>query len=179
MLIKKKQREGAEVPGSSLADIAFLLLIFFLLVTTIDVDTGIGMVLPPKPEENVEPPPIKERNMLNILVNSEGMVLMDEEPTPISEVKDNVKEFVDNRGQDPNLSESPDKAIVSLKTDRQTRYSIYINMLDEVMGAYEELRNREAQQQFGRNYDQLNESQQDVIGDVYPKKISIAEPDEG
>lgn len=179
MLIKKKQREGAEVPDSSLADIAFLLLIFFLLVTTIDVDTGIGMVLPPKPEENVEPPPVKERNMLKILVNAEGMILIDEQPTAITEVKQKVKDFVDNRGQDPNLSESPDKAIVSLKTDRQTRYSTYIDMLDEVMGAYEELRNREAQQQFGRNYDQLTESQQEVIGDAYPKKISIAEPDQG
>lgn len=167
------------MPGSSLADIAFLLLIFFLLVTTIDVDTGIGMVLPPKPEENVEPPPIKERNMLNILVNADGMVLMDEQPTAISDVKQKVKDFVDNKGQDPELSESPDKAIVSLKTDRQTRYSIYIDMLDEVMGAYQELRNSEAQQQFGRNYDQLNENQQDIVGDIYPKKISIAEPDEG
>src|SRR5699024_10633530 len=105
--------------------------------------------------------------------------LMDEQPTPINEVKETVMEFINNRGQDPNLSESPDKAIVSLKTDRETRYSIYINMLDEVMGAYDELRNMEAQQQFGKNYDQLNESQQDVIRDIYPKKISIAEPDEG
>lgn len=179
MLIKKKQREGAEVPGSSLADIAFLLLIFFLLVTTIDVDTGIGMVLPPKPEENVEPPPVKERNMLKILVNAQGMVLMDEKPTAIPEVKEKVMDFVNNRGQDPELSESPDKAIVSLKTDQQTPYSVYIDMLDEVMGAYEELRNREAQQQFGKSYDQLSESQQKVVADVYPKKISIAEPDEG
>lgn len=179
MLIKKKQREGAEVPGSSLADIAFLLLIFFLLVTTIDVDTGIGMVLPPKPEENVDPPPVKERNMLKVLVNTQGMVLMNEEPTSISEVKKKVMDFVDNNGQDPNLSENPDKAIVSIKTQRQTPYSVYIDMLDEVMGAYQELRNREAQQQFGKNYDQLSEARQEIVGDVYPKKISIAEPDEG
>ena len=179
MIIKKKRREEAEVPGSSLADIAFLLLIFFLLVTTIDVDTGIGMVLPPKPEENVEPPPVKERNMLKILVNAEGLVLMDEQPTAISEVKKKVKEFVDNHGKDPNLSVSPDKAIVSIKTQRQTPYSIYIDMLDEVMGAYEELRNLEAQQKFGKTYDQLSEADQKIVGDVYPKKISIAEPDEG
>ncbi len=179
MLLKKRQRDDVEVPGSALADMAFLLLIFFLLVTTIDVDTGIGMVLPPKPDEDVQPPPIRERNMLNILVNAQGMVLMDEKPTPISEVKETVKKFVDNNGQDPNLSESPDQAIVSLKTQRQTKYSVYINMLDEVMGAYEELRNREAQQQFGKNYKQLNESQQEIIKKAYPKKISIAEPDEG
>ncbi len=181
MLIKKTKRDDAEVPGSSLADIAFLLLIFFLLVTTIDVDTGIGMVLPPKPEENVEPPPVKERNMLKILVNAEGLVLMDETPTAIEDVKRKVKEFVDNNGQDPNLSVSPDKAIVSIKTDRQTPYNIYIDMLDEVMGAYAELRNQAAQARFGRNYDQLDDESAaaEEIKNLYPKKISIAEPDQG
>ena len=164
-----------------MADIAFLLLIFFLLVTTIDIDTGIGMVLPPKPEENVEPPPIQERNMLKILVNAEGAILMDDVPTAISEVKQKVKDFVSNNGEDPELSVSPDKAIVSLKTQRQTPYRIYINMLDEVMGAYAELRNEASQQRFGTPFEQLDEesSEHEEITDLYPKKISIAEPDEG
>lgn len=181
MLIKKRKREDPEVGGSSMADIAFLLLIFFLLVTTIDIDTGIGMVLPPKPEENVEPPPIKERNMLKILVNAEGLILMDDQPTAVSEVKQKVKDFVSNNGKDPNLSDSPDKAIVSLKTDRETPYRIYIDMLDEVMGAYQELRDQAAQQRFGKKFDQLDEDgqQYEEIKDLYPKKISIAEPDQG
>lgn len=180
-MLKKRKREDPEVGGSSMADIAFLLLIFFLLVTTIDVDTGIGMVLPPKPEENVEPPPIKERNMLKILVNAEGLVLMDGTPTAIPEVKQKVKDFVTNNGQDPNLSVSPDKAIVSLKTDRQTPYRVYIDMLDEVMGAYDEIRNTAAQERFGRSLDQLDEDSEEFqqIKDLYPKKISIAEPDQG
>lgn len=180
-MFKKRNREDPEVGGSSMADIAFLLLIFFLLVTTIDIDTGIGMVLPPKPEENVDPPPIKERNMLKILVNAEGAILMDDVPTAISEVKQKVKDFVSNNGQNPELSESPDKAIVSLKTQRATPYRIYINMLDEVMGAYRELRNEAAQQRFGRNFGQLDEDSENYqqIQDLYPKKISIAEPDEG
>lgn len=181
MLVKKRKREDPEVGGSSMADIAFLLLIFFLLVTTIDIDTGIGMVLPPKPEENVEPPPVKERNMLKILVNAEGLILMDEKITPVSEVKQKVKDFVSNNGKDPTLSDSPDKAIVSLKTDRETPYRIYINMLDEVMGAYQELRDEAAQQRFGKKFDQLDEDgkQFQAIKDLYPKKISIAEPDQG
>lgn len=163
-----------------MADIAFLLLIFFLLVTTIDVDTGIGLQLPPAPEENQEPPPIKERNLLNILVNSQGMVLMDEEPTPVNQVKQQVKDFITNRGQNPELSESPNKAIVSIKTDRATPYNVYIDMLDEVMGAYAELRNQASQQEFGRNYSQLEENskQQETIQDMFPKKISIAEPNQ-
>jgi biopolymer transport protein ExbD len=181
MLINKKKREGGEIPSASLADIAFLLLVFFLLVTTIDVDTGIGLVLPPEPEEDIQPPPINERNLLNVLVNADGRVLIDEEPTSLDDVRDIVMEFIDNNGQDPELSDSPDEAIVSIKTDRDTPYRVYIDMLDEVMGAYQELRDRASQEQFGVNYSQLEDDspQQEQISDMYPKKISIAEPDEG
>lgn len=181
MIIKKKKRDDAEVPGSSLADIAFLLLIFFLLVTTIDVDTGIGLVLPPKPDTEQPPPPVKERNLLNIAVNAEGLVLLDEEPTPIAEVKQQVIDFVDNNGQNPELSDSPQKAIVSIKTARETPYRIYIDMLDEVIGAYTQLRNQASQVRYGRDFHQLDEDgeQYAQIKDMYPKKISIAEPDEG
>ncbi|MEX0823574.1 MAG: biopolymer transporter ExbD [Balneolaceae bacterium] len=180
MLKKKRGREEAEINGSSLADIAFLLLIFFLVVTTIDVDTGIGLVLPPIPDD-VEPPPVRERNLLKILVNAQGMVLLDEEPASIANVRDRVKEFVDNNGVDPELSESPDDAIVSIKTDRRTPYNVYIDMLDEVMGAYNELRNTASMERFGVPYSTLdnNSEQQAEIQELYPKKISIAEPDEG
>lgn len=180
MFDNKRDREDPEVGGAGMADIAFLLLIFFLLVTTIDVDTGIGLQLPPAPEEEQEPPPIKERNLLNILVNSQGMVLIDEEPTPVTQVKQKVKEFVTNRGQNPELSDSPDKAIVSIKTDRATPYNVYIDMLDEVMGAYAEMRNQEAQQRFGANYSELEDGseEKEAVADEYPKKISIAEPNE-
>src|SRR6056297_2045354 len=181
MLNKKRGRESAEIDGSSLADIAFLLLIFFLVVTTIDVDTGIGLILPPIPDENTEPPPVKERNLLNILVNAQGMVLIDEEQASLNIVKDRIKEFVDNNGADPDLSESPDDAIVSIKTTRQTPYNVYIDMLDEVMGAYAELRHQASMDRFGVPYTSLEDnSEREVeIREVYPKKISIAEPDEG
>ena len=178
MFNKKRERETPEINGSSMADIAFLLLIFFLLVTTIDVDTGIGLQLPPAPEENQQPPPIKERNMLKILVNSQGQVLMDEQPTAVPKVKQKVIDFVTNRGKDPNLSDSPQKAIVSIKTQRKTPYKIYINMLDEVMGAYAQIRNQAAQAKFGKSYESLGDDspERKQIQDMYPKKISIAEP---
>jgi len=181
MLNKEQRREEPEINGSSLADIAFLLLIFFLVVTTINVDAGIGLVLPPIPDENVEPPPVKDRNLLNILVNAQGMVLLDEEPAAVSEVRERVKEFVDNPNNDPNLSESPDDAIVSIKTDRRTPYNVYVDMLDEVMGAYAELRNQASQERYGVPYSALDDDsvEQDQIQELYPKKISIAEPDEG
>ncbi len=180
MLLKKRQKDDVEIEGSSMADIAFLLLIFFLVVTTIDVDTGIGLVLPPIPDD-VEPPPVLERNMMRILVNAQGMVLMDDDPTSIAEVRQRIMDFVANPGNDPNLAETPDDAIVSIKTDRQTPYNVYIDMLDEVMGAYNELRNQASQERFGVPYTALEEDspQQEQIRELYPKRISIAEPDEG
>lgn len=181
MLIKKRTRDDAEIPSSSLADIAFLLLIFFLLVTTIDVDTGIGLTLPPAPNENQPPPELNDRNLMNILVNSQGLVQIDEQATPINQVKQKVKEFVDNKGADPGLSESPDKAVVSIKTTRETPYKVYIDVFDEVVGAYIDLRNTAAQAEFGRNYTQLEDDTpaKEKIQDMYPRQISIAEPDEG
>jgi biopolymer transport protein ExbD len=180
MLNKKRNRESGEIDGSSLADIAFLLLIFFLVVTTIDVDTGIGLVLPPIPDD-IEPPPVRERNLMNILVNAQGMVLIDEEPAAIATVRERVKRFVDNNGVDPNLSDSPDDAIVSIKTDRRTPYNVYIDMLDEVMGAYEELRHQASMDRFGVPFASLERQSERrrEIQEMYPKKISIAEPDEG
>ncbi len=180
MLNRKRKRESGDIDGSSLADIAFLLLIFFLVVTTIDVDTGIGLVLPPIPDD-IEPPPVRERNLMNILVNERGMVLINEQPAAIATVRERVKEFIDNNGVDPELSESPDDAIVSIKTDRRTPYNIYIDMLDEVMGAYEELRHAASMERFGVPFSSLEQGSERraEIQEMYPKKISIAEPDEG
>ena len=179
MMLKKKKREGADINGSSMADIAFLLLIFFLVTTTINVDTGIGMVLPPPLDPEQEPPPIRERNLMKILVNSQGLVLMDEEPVSVSEVKDKLIEFISNPESNEELAISPDAAIVSLKTQRETPYSIYIDMLDEVMAAYKDLRDAASRSNYGVPYDALvdDSPQQDQIREMFPKKISIAEPD--
>ena len=178
-MLKKKKREGAEINGSSMADIAFLLLIFFLVTTTINVDTGIGMVLPPPLDPEQEPPPIRERNLMKILVNSQGLILMDEELVQITEVRDKLIEFISNPENNEELSISPDAAIVSLKTQRETPYSIYIDMLDEVMAAYKDLRDAASRSNYGVPYDALvdDSPQQDQIREMYPKKISIAEPD--
>lgn len=177
MLLKKRKREEPDINGSSMADIAFLLLIFFLVTTTINVDTGIGLVLPPPLEDEQEPPPIKERNLMNILVNSEGRILMDDEPKQIEEVKQTLIEFIKNPSNDPELAETPDLAIISIKTQRQTPYRIYVNMLDEVMGSYKDLRDEASRANYGVPYGALEDEspQQEQIKDMYPKKISIAE----
>ncbi|HKJ31557.1 MAG TPA: biopolymer transporter ExbD [Balneolales bacterium] len=178
MFLEKRKKEDPEIPSASLADIAFLLLIFFLVTTTIDVDTGIGLVLPPPPKPNQKPPPIKKRNMLKILVNAQGNILINDKPASMSEVKTKAEKFIDNMGKDPNLSESPDKAVVSLKTDSKTPYRIYIHMLDEVKGAYHDLRNSRSRQLYGKPFDELKDgsSKKKAIKKYFPEKISEAEP---
>lgn len=180
MLKKRESKVSAEIPSASLADIAFLLLIFFLVVTTIDVDTGIGLVLPPPPQENQPPPQINDRNLLNILVNAQGVVLIDEELTPMSRVKQKVKAFILNRGEDPTLSDSPQEAVVSIKTHRETTYEVYIDMLDKVIGAYKEIRNAASQSRYGVPFEALpdNSEKQETIEELFPKQLSIAEPAE-
>jgi biopolymer transport protein ExbD len=181
-LLSKRSRKTGEIPTSSMADIAFLLLIFFLVTTTIDVDTGIGMTLPPPLEEDQEPPEIRERNMLRILVNAAGQVLMEGEPAAVNQVRAMVQRHVLNRGEDPNLSESPQAAVVSIKTDRQTPYVVYIDVLDEVWMAYREMWDAEARRMGFRDYftyrNQLGDRTNE-IREVIRANVSLAEPDPG
>tara|TARA_R110000868_G_scaffold37111_4_gene131332 strand:+ start:15791 stop:16324 length:534 start_codon:yes stop_codon:yes gene_type:complete len=175
MFYNKPTRDKAEINGSSMADIAFLLLIFFLVTTTINVDTGIGLVLPPPPTDEV--PFIHERNLMNILVNSKGEILMDDRIVEIHEVKKILIEFINNWGHNPELSDSPERAIISLKTQRETPYKVYIDMLDEVMETYNELRNKASLDNFGIEYAKLiqNSPQQALVKELFPKKISISD----
>lgn len=166
-----------------MADIAFLLLVFFLLVTTIDVDTGIYMELPPPLEEDQEPPEIPARNLLMVMVNAQGDVLIEGEFVSVREIRPTVKAFVTNEGRNPRFSDSPDKAIVSFKTERRAQYEMYIRVLDEIKMAYLEIRNEFARDRFGVDYAtyraQLEPGELDVVRDTYKQRISIAEPDPG
>lgn len=121
MMLEKRRKKDAEIPTSSLADMAFLLLTFFLVTTTIDVDKGLGLTLPPKGEK-IE---IRQKNITNVLINAQGQVLIDEEATQIPMVKDVIIR---------KLIENP-KLIVSLKTARETKYNVYIQVLDRVKQA--------------------------------------------
>lgn len=182
-LIGKKKNRDVEIPTASMADIAFLLLIFFLVTTTIDVDTGIGMTLPPELDENVDPPPVKERNMLKILVNEQGMVLLEDKPSAPNLIRDEVKKHVLNNGEDPAYAESADQAVVSIKTARLTPYENYVEVLDEVWMAYYEIWDAEARQLGYPNYQAyratVESSADDVVRQKIKAKISLAEPDEG
>ena len=141
-MIKRKSRGSATINASTMADIAFLLLVFFLMVTTIATDKGLPILLPPKKDPN-EPPPdflIKQRNIWKVLINSKDMLLVEEERMDVSLLKEKTKEFLANRGRNSQLSDSPQKAVVSIKADRGTSYEMYIYVIDEIKTAYHELR---------------------------------------
>jgi biopolymer transport protein ExbD len=118
MLVEKQRKNAAEIPTASLADIAFLLLTFFLVTTTIDVDKGLGLTLPPAGETQE----IRKKNITNILINAQGQVLIDGESIQIPMIKDVVTR---------KLRENP-KQIISVKTARKTKYDTYIKVLDQV-----------------------------------------------
>lgn len=185
-MLKKKRgvRPTPEIPLASQADIAFLLLCFFLVVTTFDTDTGIYMELPPPLDENVTPPEIPSRNLLNVLVNAQGQVLIDREYVQISDIRPLVVRFVTNYGREPGLSDNPRAAIVSFKTERSAAYEMYLRVLDEIKMAYLEIRNSVARSEYGvADYatyrSLLGEEDEDQIRQDFPQRISIAEPDAG
>ena len=172
-----KRRGLPEINAGSMADIAFLLLIFFLVTTTMDQDTGISRKLPPMPEEEQETPPeIHARNIYVVLVNSKNELLVEGEWTEISQLKESAKQFINNNGLDPKSSDSPEKAIISLQNDRGTEYKTYIRVQNELAAAYNELRNDAALNKFGERFSDLNKTQQKEIRKMYPQKISEAEP---
>jgi len=130
-----------EINASSMADIAFLLLIFFLVTTEIDIDEGINVALPPW--SDVAPPPVElnDRNTLTVLINSRNQLLVEEELDDVDNLRKRTIEFLSNNGRNPELSNSPQEAVVSFKGDVGTSYETYIQVYNELRGAYNDLRN--------------------------------------
>ena len=160
----RKKRGLQEINAVSMADIAFLLLIFFLVTTTMDVDTGIARKLPPMPEEEQETPPeIHARNIYVVLVNAGDNLLVEGEPMNINQLKEGAKKFINNNGVNPTLSDNPEKAIISLQNDRGTSYKMYVRVQNELAAAYNEIRNDVALERFGERYIDLNKSKQKEI----------------
>ena len=191
------KRAAPEVNAGSMADIAFLLLIFFLVTTTIETDSGINRKLPPT-DEVVDPPIIKERNIFTVVVNKDNRLLVEEDVMEIGELRQAAITFLDNGGgsgeeacdycqgkKDPSSSDNPEKAIISLKNDRETSYKVYIAVQNELVAAYNEVRDEYAQSKFGKTMKQLEmesetseraDLQLDAVKAVYPQRISEAEP---
>jgi len=170
------KREIPEINAASMADIAFLLLIFFILITTIETNEGLARVLPPMPVADQPIIEINKRNVFEVRVNSNDQLLVEGEYLIIDQLKEATKRFILNYGANPNLSTSPQEAVVSLKNDRGTSYNMYIMVQNELTAAYNEIRDAEARKKFGKSYAELDEESQKVIKDLFPMKVSEAEP---
>lgn len=204
------RRGSPEVNAGSMADIAFLLLIFFLVTTTIETDSGISRKLPPLDENQETPPPLKKKNIFIVLVNSNEEIFVDhdiieENPVKLENLKEKAIQFLDNGGgtgdeacnycqgtKNSESSDNPVKAVISLQNDRMTEYGTYIAVQNELVAAYNTLRNREAQRLYNVDFTDMEEAYKNpdssqekkdelkerigVIKDMYPQKLSEAEP---
>jgi len=183
------KRSSPEINAGSMSDISFLLLTFFLLTSSVDVNKGMPRRLPPMmPDQTEKPPPIKERNLLLIKVNSNDRLSINRQLADLSELKERVKTFLTSDGQNETLPEIEEKqieglgvqrisrGIVSLNTDRGTSYRMYMAVQNEIMKAYNELRNDFSMTKFGKNFDVLPEDQQEAVKQKFPLNLSEAEP---
>lgn len=185
-----------EINAGSMADIAFLLLIFFLVATTMNIDTGISRLLPPMPEEEdkQDDQEVRERNVFVVLINKDDQLFVEREVVEVSELKNLTKEFFLNPTDAEDLSEKRSvmvdffgevmvsKGVISLRNDIGTSYGQYIAVQNELAAAVNELRNALCMQKFGRKYedlDPLNKTEEELIEavkKVFPMAISEAEP---
>ncbi len=179
-----------ELNASSMADIAFLLLIFFLVTTTMDVDTGIGRKLPPPPDPTQDPPDFKTRNVMNVLINKSDRLLINGRSGNLSTLKEDVKEFMTPHVPDdvnfPEIYQEEiellgtvyrSKGLISLKNSRGTSYEMYISVQDKLAQAFNELKDDLSLKKFGKKYSDINEDQKKAIGSAIPSRVSEAEPD--
>lgn len=175
MFLKKKRRADNSVNAGSMADIAFLLLIFFLVTTTILMDEGIVVKLPPW-DPDQETIITNNKNVLKVLINADNELLVEGEMMAVSSLQEKAKEFISNPNQDPNLPSSPSKAIISLQNDRNTAYETYLGVYNELKAAYSELWEEKARAKHGKSYAVLAGWQQRDIRNQIPLIISEAEP---
>ena len=183
------KKKTPEINSSSTADIAFLLLCYFLMTTTMGDQSGLQRRLPPIPDKDqkVENQKANRRNIVIVRINSADKLFAGSEPMDISLLKEKMKEFLANPADDPNLPEKEpkeiegktymvSKGIISLQNDRGTSYQAYIAVQNELVKAVNELRDEFSMREFGRKFAFLSEDQQEIVKKAVPQNISEAEP---
>ena len=189
----RKKRSMPGINSSSTADIAFMLLIFFLTTTSMDTDKGLARRLPPPPDPNVKQNDdlkVKERNVLQVRINKDNQLMVGSEYLEVSQLRAKAKEFIANPNDDANMPEKhvvnipllggdvmvTKNHVISVTNDVGTGYQAYIDVQNELVAAYNELRNEKAKEAFGKDYAECSEDEQKAIRDFFPQKISEAEP---
>ena len=183
-------RKTPEINSSSTADMAFILLCFFLMTTTMDQDKGLQRRLPPMPDPNqkAQDQKVNRRNIIVVKINSADRLLAGTEPMHVSQLKDKIKEFLTNPANDANLPEKEEiqiegygpcmvsKGVISLQNDRGTSYQAYMAVQNELVKAVNELRDEWSMANYGKPYLKLDEDQQGIVREAVPQNISEAEP---
>jgi biopolymer transport protein ExbD len=184
-------RKTPEIPSASMADIAFMLLIFFITATSMDTDSGLERVLPQMPPENQEQddtPPIKERNVFTVLLDQYNRLMVEGEIMRVEDLREKAKEFILNPNnvetlpetkptEIPLIGEYPvSKGVISLRNDHGTQYGMYLKVQNELVAAVNEVRDGLSTQKFGKKYGDLSSEQKEAIREAIPSRISEAEP---
>lgn len=181
-----------QINASSMADISFLLLIFFLVTTSMDVNQGLARRLPAPipPEQKTEQIDINMRNLFVVKTNDENMLMVQGEAMDVKDLRAKTKEFILNVNDDENMPKRVEEDfgapigrikytkdhVISVKSSAGTQYQVYLDVQNELVAAYNELREACAQEYFHMSYSELDEDAQKQIQKVYPMKISEAEP---
>ena len=181
-----------QIDASSMADISFLLLIFFLVTTSMDVNQGLARRLPAPipPDQKVEDTDINKRNLMIVKINSANQLMVQGQLMDVKQLRETAKEFIKNENDEPNLPKLVEEDfgepigvqrytkdhVISVQNDVDTQYQAYLDVQNELVAAYNELRNECAQKYFHTSYNELSEEQQKQVQKVYPQKISEAEP---
>jgi biopolymer transport protein ExbD len=187
-----KKRKVPGINGSSSADIAFMLLLFFLLTTSMDTDQGLPRRLPRPPESKdaVDEQKVNKRNTLMVMVSSDNRIMCAQEEVTLAQLREKTKEFIENPNNSENLPEKipvdlpifgmqmiTSDHIISLQCDRDTEYQTYINVQNELAAAYNDLRDVISKREFGKSFRTLDDdAQREAVMKYYPQKISEAEP---
>jgi len=185
--MERKKRKVGQINASSMADISFLLLIFFLVTTSMNVGTGLSRRLPPPvpDQQKLKSADIKKRNIFILRITNQNEIIAQGEKTDIRQLRQKVIQFIKNENNDPNLPERitedvpllgkvtyTKNHIISVETDAEARYQTYIDVQSELVAAYNELRDEYAMQRFGKHYHYLGEDLQRAIQNTFSQRIS-------
>lgn len=163
MIFRRKRREVPGLNTTSTADISFMLLVFFLVTTSMDADKGMNRQLPPKPDEKQEEMMDVDRSkVMSLALSEEGLLTIDEKPANIDKIRRQLKEFIVSTGP---------SHIIELKTDRKCDYDTYFHLQNEIVRSYREIRDAAAKQQFGKPYSKCSVEQREQLMEKYPQRV--------
>ena len=162
MIFRRKRREVPGLNTTSTADISFMLLVFFLVTTSMDVDKGMNRQLPPKQDEKQEMMDVDRSKVMSLSLSEEGLLTIDEKPADIDNIRRKLKEFVVSTGP---------SHIIELRTDRKCDYDTYFHLQNEIVRSYREIRDAAAKQQFGKPYSKCSVEQREQLMEKYPQRV--------